>query len=337
MKIGYKIAGLAFATLTLTTMLTLGSTTSAFSAVELKLGHFASDTHPCGIAAVQFKTNVEKRTNGEVKIAIFGNNALGNPPEVLEQVIMGAVDMSLSGQDQLAKHLPFYDVISTPFAFKDYATADKVIDGEFKAWATPELLKKNLVHLSDWEWGFRQLTNSIKPIIVPADLKGMKIRTPPAFAYQAFVEAAGGNAQTIAFAELVMAMKQGVVDGQENPIGTIYDLKLYETQKYMSILNYTYSSNVNVINKKSWDKLTPEQQKIVSEESNNAAKFARKLLRDNEAIQLKDLETNKGIIVSRPDLGPWKAAMGPAWDKVKARVGADNFKRFMEIAEKASI
>lgn len=315
-------------------LIALGAT-GAQAAVELKLGHFASDTHPCGIAAKDFKANVEKRTNGEVKIALYGNNVLGSPPEVLEQVLLGAVDMSLSGQDQLAKHLPFYDVISTPFAFKDYAMADKIIDGDFKAWAEPELLKKNLVHLSDWEWGFRQLTNSKKPIITPADMKGMKIRTPPAFAYQAFVEAAGGNAQTIAFAELVMAMKQGVVDGQENPIGTIYDLKLYETQKYMSILNYTYSSMVHVVNKKSWDKLTPEQQKIVAEESAAAAKQARKLLRDNEATQLKDLETNKGIVVARPDLGPWKAAMGPAWEKVKTRVGADNFKRFMDMVEKA--
>lgn len=309
--------------------------TGAQSAVELKLGHFASDTHPCGIAAKQFKENVEKRTNGEVKISLFGNNALGSPPDVLEQVLLGVVDMSLSGQDQLAKHLPFYDTISTPFAFKDYETADKVIDGEFKTWASAELLKKGLVHVSDWEWGFRQLTNSKKPVLVPADMKGMKIRTPPAFAYQAFVEAAGGNVVTIAFAELVIAMKQGVVDGQENPVGTIYDLKLYETQKYMSILNYTYSSMVHVVNKKSWDKLTPEQQKILAEESNTAARQARKTLRDNEATQLKDLEATKGMVIARPDLGPWKAAMGPAWDKVKTRVGADNFKRFMEIVEKA--
>lgn len=318
----------------LAVLIALGAT-GAHAAVELKLGHFASDTHPCGIAAKEFKANVEKRTNGEVKISLFGNNALGSPPEVLEQVLLGAVDMSLSGQDQIAKHLPFYDVISTPFAFKDYAMADRIIDGEFKAWAAPELLKKGLVHISDWEWGFRQLTNSKKPVVVPADLKGMKIRTPPAFAYQAFVEAAGGNAVTIAFAELVMAMKQGVVDGQENPVGTIYDLKLYESQKYMSILNYTYSSMVHVVNKKSWDKLTPEQQKIVAEESAAAARLARKTLRDNETTQLKDLETTKGIVVTRPDLGPWKAAMGPAWDKVKSRVGADNFKRFMEIVEKS--
>lgn len=317
-------------------ILTAFFSTYAFASVELKLGHFASDTHPCGIAAAQFKKNVEMRTNGEVKITLFGNNALGSPPEVLEQVLLGAVDMSLSGQDQLAKYLPFYDVISTPFAFKDYAMADRIIDGGFKTWAEPELLKKNLVHLSDWEWGFRQLTNSKKPILVPADLKGMKIRTPPAFAYQAFVDAAGGNAVTIAFSELVMAMKQGVVDGQENPVGTIYDLKLYETQKYMSILNYTYSSMVHVVNKKSWDKLTPSQQKIVAEESANSAKLARKLLRDNEAVQLKDLEATKGMIISRPDLAPWKAAMGPAWDKVKVRVGADNFKRFTDMVEKNS-
>ena len=141
---------------------------------------------------------------------------------------------------------------------------------------------------------------------------------------------------TIAFSELVMAMKAGVVDGQENPIGTIYDLKLYKTQKYLSILNYTYSSMVHVVNKKSWDKLTPEQQKILAEESSIAAKSARKLLRDNETVQLKDLETNKGIVVTRPDLGPWKAAMGPAWEKVKVRVGPDNFKRFMAMVDKNS-
>ena len=322
-----KLTALAFVALALTAQ--------AASAIELKLGHFASEGSPNAVAALQFKANVEKRTHGEVKINVFGNNALGSPPEVLEQVMLGAVDMSLSGQDQLAKYLPFYDTISTPFAFKDYAMADKIIDGDFKKWAEPELAKKGLVHLSDWEWGFRQLTNSKKSVIVPADLKGMKIRTPPAFAYQAFVEAAGGNAVTIAFPELVMAMKQGVVDGQENPIGTIYSLKLYETQKYMTILNYTYSSMVHVVNKNSWAKLTPEQQQIIREESANSAKLARKTLRDDEATQLKDLAA-KGIVISRPDLAPWKAAMGPAWEKVKAKVGADNFKRFMDIVEKNS-
>jgi tripartite ATP-independent transporter DctP family solute receptor len=308
---------------------------SSYAAVVLKLGHFASDTHPCGVAALQFKANVEARTKGEVQISIFGNNMLGAPPEVLEQTMMGVVDMTLATQDQLAKHLPFYDVISTPFAFKDYETADRVIDGEFREWAVPQLLKKNLVHLSDWEWGFRQLSNSRRPVVTPADMRGLKIRTPPSLATQSFVEAAGGNAQTIAFSELVMAMRQGIVDGQENPIVTIYDLKLYEAQKYITILNYTYSSMVHVVNKKAWDRLTPAQQAIVTEESKAAAIAARKMLRDTEATELADLETNKGIVVARPDLAPWKAAMTPAWAKIKARVGDADFEKFMAMVDRA--
>jgi TRAP-type C4-dicarboxylate transport system substrate-binding protein len=104
----------------------------------------------------------------------------------------------------------------------------------------------------------------------------------------------------------------------------------------MSILNYTYSSMVHIVNKKSWDKLTPEQQKILTEESIAAAKKARKTLRDDESKQLKDLEATKGMVIAHPDLTPWKAAMGPAWEKVKGRVGEDNFKRFMDMVEKNS-
>ncbi len=106
----------------------------------------------------------------------------------------------------------------------------------------PELEKIGLVYINSWEWGFRQITNSKRPILSPDDVKGLKIRTPPAMAYQAAIEALGGNVQTIAFGELVMAMRQGVVDGQENPIGVIYDLKLYESQKFITIVNYLYSS-----------------------------------------------------------------------------------------------
>ena len=302
--------------LALAILIALGAN-GAQAAVELKLGHFASDTHPCGIAAKDFKANVEKRTNGEVKIALYGNNVLGSPPEELEQVLLGAVDMSLSGQDQLAKHLPFYDVISTPFAFKDYATADKIIDGDFKTWAAPELLKKNLVHLSDWEWGFRQLTNSKKPILTPADMKGMKIRTPPAFAYQAFVEAAGGNAVTIAFSELVMAMKQGVVDGQENPLMNIWSSKLYEVQKYISLTAHKYEMTPFLIGKRSWDKLSDADKKVIQEAAVEATALQRKLAQEADEKSLADLKA-KGVQIDKVDQGPFMKATAPVLTKWEA-------------------
>jgi tripartite ATP-independent transporter DctP family solute receptor len=305
---------------------------AAYAAVELKLGHFGPENHPATAAAKQFAENVEKRTNGEVKITVFPNNALGSPPEVLEQVIMGVIDMSLSGQDQLAKHVKLFDSVSIPFSMQGYEHADRILDGPFKAWAAPELEKIGLVYINSWEWGFRQITNSKHPILTPDDVKGLKIRTPPAMAYQAAIEALGGNVQTIAFGELVMAMRQGVVDGQENPIGVIYDLKLYESQKYISIVNYLYSSMTHVVNKKVFDKLTKEQQKIIIEESDKARLVMREMVRNQEKKQIEDMKA-KGIRIDTPDLSLFQAKMGPAYEKIKKNIGEANFNKWMEMAK----
>jgi len=316
----------------LVSALCLAWASTAYSAVELKLGHFGSENHPSHIAAMQFAKQVEARTKGEVVIELYPNNALGSPPEVLEQVIMGVVDMSLSGQDQLAKHVPLFDTVGIPFALSNAEHADRVLDGPFKEWATPELDKIGLVYLSSWDWGFRQLTNSVRPILSPADIKGLKIRTPPAMTYQAAMQAIGANVQTISFSELVMAMRQGVVDGQENPIGVIYNLKLYESQKYISIINYLYSSMVHVVSKDTWSRLNPEQQKIVREESDAARLLMRKLTRAEELKQIQAMRA-KGIVIDEPNLEPFQAMMGPAYEKIKAKVGAKNFDKWIEMTK----
>ena len=316
----------------LASALCLAWASTAYSAVELKLGHFGSEKHPSNIAAMQFAKQVEARTHGEVKVEIYPNNALGSPPEVLEQVMMGVVDMSLSGQDQLAKHVPLFDTVSIPFSLKDADHADRVLDGPFKKWAAPELDKVGLVYLSSWDWGFRQLTNSVRPILTPADIKGLKIRTPPAMTYQAAMQAIGANVQTISFSELVMAMRQGVVDGQENPIGTIYSLNLYESQKYISIINYLYSSMVHVVSKDSWSQLNAEQQKIIREESDSARLLMRKLIRAEELTQIEDMRS-KGIVIDEPDLAPFQAMMGPAYEQIKKKVGAANFDKWIEMTK----
>jgi tripartite ATP-independent transporter DctP family solute receptor len=305
---------------------------TAMAATQLKLGHFGSENHPSHAAAKQFAQNVEKRTGGAITITLYPNNALGSPPEVLEQVIMGSVDMSLSGQDQIAKHVRAFDAVGIPFSVGGYEHMDRILDGPFKEWAAPQVDKIGLVYLSSWEWGFRQITNSKRPILNPDDVKGLKIRTPPAMSYQAAIEALGGNVQTIAFSELVVAMRQGVVDGQENPISVIYDLKLYESQPYISIVNYLYSSMCHVVSKPVWDKLTPEQQKIIREESDAARLLMRKMVRDGEAKQMEEMKA-KGIKIDTPNLAPFKDKMGPAYEKIKKNIGEDNFNKWMEMAK----
>jgi TRAP-type transport system periplasmic protein len=194
--------------------------------IEMKLAHFAADAHPGNLASKMFAEAVEKRTNGQIKVVIYPNNALGSPPEVLEQNILGAVDMSLPTQGQLGKYSKRFNCVMLPFVFNDYKQADKVLDGKFLPWALPDLDKAGLVFLSNWEWGFRNLTNSKHPVVNPEDAKGLKIRTPPELPTQAAMEALGAVVATINFNELQMALKQGTVDGQENPIAVIHSNKL---------------------------------------------------------------------------------------------------------------
>ncbi len=298
--------------------------------IEMKLGHFAADTHPGNLAAKMFAQGVEKRTHGKIKVTIYPNNALGSPPEVLEQNILGAVDMSLPTQGQLGKYSKKFNCVMLPFMFSSYTQADKVLDGKFLQWAAPDLEKTGLVFLSNWEWGFRNLTNSVRPVNKPDDVKGLKIRTPPELPTQAAMEALGAIVTTINFNELQMALKQGVVDGQENPVAVIYSNKLYEQQKYLAMTGHNYNSMVHVISKKTWDRLSPEQQKIVKEESRKAGQYMRKAVRDAEADQIKQLEAH-GMKVTYPDRAAFKALMGPAYDRMKEIAGEENIAEFTKM------
>ena len=153
------------------------------AAIEMKLGHFAADSHPGNLASKMFADGVGKRTNGAVKVVIYPNNALGSPPEVLEQNILGAVDMSLPTQGQLGKYSKKFNCVMLPFLYNNYGQADKVLDGKFITWAAPDLDKAGLVFLSNWEWGFRNLTNSKRPVNQPADVKGLKDENPAGIAH----------------------------------------------------------------------------------------------------------------------------------------------------------
>jgi tripartite ATP-independent transporter DctP family solute receptor len=310
------------------------SSESKAAAIEMKLGHFAADTHPGNLACKMFAEAVEKRTNGSIKIIIYPNNALGSPPEVLEQNILGAVDMSLPTQGQLGKYSKKFNCVMLPFMYNNYVHADRVLDGKFLTWAAPDLDKAGLVFLSNWEWGFRNLTNSKHPVNSPADVKGLKVRTPPELPTQAAMEALGAVVATINFNELQMALKQGVVDGQENPIAVIYSNKIYETQKYLAMTGHNYNTMVHVISKKVWDKLTPAQKTIFKEESKKAGDWMRKSVRADEADQINQLK-KFGMEITYPDKSEFKKLMKPAYDRMKAIAGEENIAAFIKMVDEA--
>jgi tripartite ATP-independent transporter DctP family solute receptor len=302
--------------------------------IELKFGHYLVETHPAHIAAVAFADAVAARTGGQIKVTIFPNSKLGSTQEMLEQTILGALDLVIPTEPAIAKYANKFNLVGAPFAFKDYAATDRFFAGDFLKWVNPDLEKAGLKYLARWEYGFRTYTTSKRQINTPDDFKGLKIRTPPDFVNQETVKALGGIAQTIAFTELAMALKQGVVDGQENPIATIYSNKMWETQKYLSMLNYTYNSTHLLMGKAAFDRLTPAQQQILIEEGTKAGLAMQRSVRDMEASQIAELKKN-GMEVAYPDTAPFKVAALPVYAALKAQLGDSVFNTFMGLLDKA--
>lgn len=302
--------------------------------VELKFGHYLVETHPAHLAAVAFANAVAAQTGGAVKVSIFPNSKLGSSQEMVEQTTLGALDLVIPTEPAIAKYVKKFNMVGAPFAFKDYAATDKFFAGDFLKWATPEIEANGLKYLARWEYGFRNYTTSKRQLNTPEDMKGLKIRTPPDFVNSATVKALGGVSQTIAFAELPMALKQGVVDGQENPIATILSGKMYETQKFLSMVNYTYNSTHLLMNKGAFDRLAADQKKVLLEEAVKAGIAMQKAVRSQEASQIEELRKN-GMQVAFPDTKPFIAAAEPVYNELKNMVGVSDYTYYMQLLEKS--
>jgi tripartite ATP-independent transporter DctP family solute receptor len=300
--------------------------------MTLRWAHFAAEDHPANIAAKQFASRVEARTNGAIKINIFPNNALGGPPEQAQGIKLGTIDMGLPTQGQLDKFDKAFAAVMLPFIFENSAQVYKVLDGPAMEWLAPLAEKQGFVLLRNWDYGFRNVTNSVRPINAPDDVKGLKLRTPPELQIQASMEALGATVQAIAFPELYLALSQKVVDGEENPIPVIYYSKFYEVQKHLAITRHIYNNMIHTVGAPTWNKLTPEQQKIFREESAAAGDLMRRLMAEQETDQVKKLEA-AGMQITRPDLAPFRARMAPAYQRIAAYAGEDNVKKFRDMVE----
>lgn len=307
---------------------------SAHAEVTLRFAHYSPESHAIHKAALQFKARVEERTKGEVKIAIFPNNTLGSPPEILEQTKLGVIDIAVPTSGQLDKYDKAFAALMLPFVFDDLAHARRTMDGPMQQWLTPLAAKSNLVIIGTWEYGFRNLTNNVRAVNTPTDVKGMKVRTPPEIQLEAAMTALGGNVQKIAFPELYLALSQGTVDAEENPVAVIYSSKFYEVQKYLTMTRHVYQSLFQVVNARSWAKLTPGQQQIVREESTSAGQAERRQLEAEEQGQITKME-QAGMKVTTPDLAPFRAAMVPAYKKIGEFAGDANVKTFLGYVEAA--
>jgi TRAP-type transport system periplasmic protein len=303
---------------------------------EYKMGHSTPAVHPFHKHCLAVSARVEKETGGRLKISVFPNSQLGGDNDLLSQVRSGAIEICQPAGQILASILPMTAINGMGFAFDSYDKVWPTMDGELGKHVREQVLAKvNLVIMERiWDLGFRQITNSIKPITSAADLAGMKLRVPGAPSLVALFKALGTHPVSMQFGEVYTSLQTKVVDGQENPLSIIDAGKFYEVQKFCSISNHVWDGHWITFNRAAWNRL-PDDVKTVTARAFNEGAVAQRaeLAQLNNTLQAelekKGMTFNKAETQSFRDLlskagfyKEWREKLGnEAWTLLEARVG----------------
>ncbi len=300
-------------------------------AVKLTLGHGAAPGNPRHEAAVLFAERVKAKTAGRIEIQVAHSAQLGDDAAMVTALRSGTLDMSANSQGAMANVVPEYAALGLPFLFNDVQKAWKLLDGPIGADLAKLNAAKGMVVLGYWDNGIRHITNSKRPIKSPADVKGLKIRIPPDEMTADIMQALGAATQQIKFAELYVALQQGVVDGQENPLANIASSKLYEVQKYLSLTGHKYEATPFVVSKRTWDRLAAADQKIFAEAAAEATQLQRKLSKEADDKLAAELKA-KGVQIDTVDNKAFVEATKSVYSKWSSGSIGDFVKRVVSQA-----
>lgn len=250
-------------------------TGTAAAQQTLQLAHNAAEGNPKWDASERFAELVEEGTNGQLVVDVGGNAQYGDDMEALTQMRMGTLAFSTNSQGATSSVVPQFSVLGLPFLFDSLPSAWKVMDGEVGDELKKLSEEKGLILLALWDNGIRHVSNNVRPIETPEDLEGLKIRTPPDEMTVDIFEALGASPTPMNFSELYIALEQGVVDGQENPLMNIHSSKLHEVQDYITLTGHKYESTPLLMSKMVWDMLSPEHQEVIQTAAVEAGEFNR--------------------------------------------------------------
>jgi tripartite ATP-independent transporter DctP family solute receptor len=286
----------------------------AWAQKVLRLSHNAAPGNPKAEASLKFAELVAQKTNGRIKVDVGGSAQYGDDVESLTNMRLGTLAFSANSQGSSSGVVPQFSVVGLPFLFKDLNHAYKVIDGPVGQQLGELAKAKGLVVLAFWDNGIRHTSNSKRPITKPEDLAGLKLRTPPDPITIEIFTALGANPTPLAFSELYIALQQGVVDGQENPLMNIYSSKLHEVQKFITLTGHKYETTPLLASKMIWDTLSKDDQKAILEAAVEAGKVNRQMSMNSEAELRKKL-TAAGIQFNEVDKAPFVARTKLVYDK----------------------
>ena len=329
MRIRFVLAGLVAA------LATAGAVQAQdFKPRIVRFGYGLVDNSNQGRAVRLFAEEVEKATGGKMKVRGIGNAALGSDTQMQQALIGGAQEMMVGSTATLVGIVPEMAVWDTPFLFNNVKEADVVLDGPVGEKVKAKLEPKGMVGLVYWENGFRNLTNSKRPVNKLEDMGDIKLRVMQNNVFLDSFKALGANAVPLPFSELFTALETRAVDGQENPFNTVVSSKFYEVQKYLTVTNHVYSPWIVTVSKKWWDTLSPAEKKVLQDAAVKSRDFERKDTREEATKALAELKS-KGMQVNElpaaeanrmreklaaVNVGIAKSVGQDTWDSVNAAV-----------------
>jgi tripartite ATP-independent transporter DctP family solute receptor len=245
----------------------------------IRFGHLNNTDHPVSMGVKKFAEIVAAKSGGKLQVKEFPSNQLGPEQQQTSALQGGVQEMQSPATTSLVGFAKDFGVIDFPFTVANHAQAFALLDGPLGAALLEKLPEKGLVGLAYWDLGFRNVTNSKRPIARPEDLDGLKLRVIPNPVFLDTFKAFKANPVPMSFSELYTALETRTVDGQENPYSVILSNKFYEVQKYVSGTNHVYGTNIILVSKKFWDRLSPVEQKILQDAALEARDYQRQVSR----------------------------------------------------------
>ena len=293
--------------------------------IVLKISNGVNELHPSYLAAVKFGEILDQKLPGKFEVQVYANAQLGDDVRATEATRMGNLEMVCTSSSPLVGLVSEFMVLDLPFLFPTAEDADKVLDGKVGDYLAKKLEAKDLKLLTYYENGFRQLTNSKREVVTPADLEGLKVRTMENPIHLAAWKALGANPTPMPFSEVFTAMQQKTIDGQENPVPTIYLQKFYEVQGFTTLTGHVYGPHILLMNKKLFDSFTAEEQKIILDAAHESALFQRKTNRQMDVDYVKELRS-EGMTVTELSPAQKKAfqdAVQPIYTQFEDKIGKE--------------
>jgi len=302
----------------------------AFGKTTLRFGHVNGSGEIAADLFEDFAQRVKERTNGEVVINVYPGEQLGKETELVQQAKLGAVDITSPSLPAASVVLPSLEIPSAPFLWDDWNQARAVIESQAMQPIWDELAEKhNLIPLTKtWYWGWRNLTTLSVPVKTPEDMDGLKIRVPESPVWVEMVKAMGAAPTPVPFSDVYTALQQKTVDGQENPIPTIFTRRFYEVQGYLVMTRHMLQNNTILINKQKFESLDPTYQRILIEEAHAASARNTLLQQAREQSMLQEMRDSGRItIITDPDRAAFREKTAVVMDTLQDRWGAENIKR----------